>query len=61
MIIAYNCLVPRPLSATEVVADHRFVVIADTGSFDQNGTYMGKTILCTKNFMPNGLNRIRRD
>lgn len=61
MSIAHNCLVPRPLSATEVVADHRFVVIADTGSFDQNGTYMGKTILCTKNFMPNGLNRIRRD
>lgn len=61
MSIAYNCLVPRPLSATEVVADHRFVVIADTGAFDQNGTYMGKTILRTKNFMPNVLNRIRRD
>ena len=45
MSIAYNCLVPRPLSATKVVADHRFVVIAYTGTFAQNGAYMGKTIL----------------
>ena len=55
MSIAHNCLVPRPLSATEVVADHRFAVIAYTGTFDQNGPYTGKTILWTKNFMPRAL------
>ena len=44
MSIAYNFLFSWPLSAAEVVADHGFVVSADTGTFDQLGAYIGKTM-----------------
>lgn len=40
--ITFNSFITRPLCPTKVVADHRLVISADTGGFDQLSTYIRK-------------------